>query len=99
VDRWPEFPEVPTLIEQGYNTATRQLIIWAGPAGLPAPIRGRLEAALMAAAHDPEVLARQNNASIASRPVSSADTKALIQVVRPGVEAALTASGMTRKRG
>ena len=33
VDRWPEFPEVPTLIELGYETATRQPIIWAGPAG------------------------------------------------------------------
>src|SRR3712207_1543437 len=39
VDRWPEFPDVPTLIEQGHETATRQPIVWAGPAGLPALIR------------------------------------------------------------
>ncbi|MBL6078525.1 tripartite tricarboxylate transporter substrate binding protein [Belnapia sp. T18] len=98
VDRWPDFPEVPTLIEQGYQTATRQLIIWAGPAGLPAPIRDRLEAALMAAARDPEVLARQAAGGIASRVIDRAGTVAAIREVQPGVEAALIASGMSRKR-
>ena len=99
IDRWPEFPEVPTLIEQGYETATRQLIIWAGPAGLPAPVRDRLEAALLAAARDPEVLARQQSASIAPRPLGRVEAMALMQEVRPGVEAALAASGMVRRRG
>jgi tripartite-type tricarboxylate transporter receptor subunit TctC len=99
VDRWPEFPEVPTLMELGYETATRQLIIWAGPAGMPVAIRDRLEAALLAAARDPEVLARQQAASIAPRPLGRVEAMALIQEVRPGVEAALAASGMIRKRG
>jgi tripartite-type tricarboxylate transporter receptor subunit TctC len=99
IDRWPEFPDVPTLIERGYESATRQLIIWAGPAGLPAPIRERLESALLAAARDPEVIARQNAASIAPRPMDREKAMALMQEVRPGVEAALTASGMVRKRG
>ena len=99
VDRWPEFPEVPTLIEQGHQTATRQPIVWAGPAGLPAPIRERLEAALMAAARDPEVQARQHAASIAPRPLGRDETMALLRQVRPGVEAALVASGMARRGG
>lgn len=99
IDRWPEFPEVPTLIEQGYESATRQLIIWAGPAGLPPAIRDRLESALLAAARDPEVLARQQSASIAPRPLGRLEAMTLIQEVRPGVEAALAASGMVRKRG
>ncbi|MFZ4406563.1 MAG: Bug family tripartite tricarboxylate transporter substrate binding protein [Paracraurococcus sp.] len=99
VDRWPEFPDVPTLIEQGFETATRQPIIWAAPAGLPVPIRDRLEAALLAAARDPEVLQRQESASIAPRPLSRVDAMALLRDVRPGVEAALAASGMIRKRG
>lgn len=99
IDRWPEFPEVPTLIEQGYETATRQLIIWAGPAGLPPPIRERLESALMAAAGSPEVLARQQTASIAPRLVPRDKAMALMQEVRPGVEAALVAAGQVRRRG
>lgn len=99
VDRWPEFPEVPTLIEQGFETATRQPIIWAGPAGLPGPIRERLAGALLAAARDPEVQARQNNASIATRVLDGAQTSALIQQVRPGVEAAIRGSGVARRAG
>lgn len=99
VDRWPEFPEVPTLIEQGFETATRQPIIWAGPTGLPAPIRERLAAALLAAARDPEVQARQNAASIASRVLDGTATSALIQQVRPGVEAAIRGSGVARRAG
>ena len=99
VDRWPEFPEVPTLIEQGYETATRQLIIWAGPAGLPVPVRERLETAILAAARDPEVIARQHSASIAPRPLGREATIALMREVRPGVEAALVAAGMVRRRG
>lgn len=99
VDRWPEFPGVPTLIEQGHQTATRQPIVWAGPAGLPAPIRERLEAALMAAARDPEVQSRQHAASIAPRPLGRDETMALLRQVRPGVEAALVASGMARRGG
>jgi tripartite-type tricarboxylate transporter receptor subunit TctC len=99
VDRWPEFPEVPTLIEQGFQTATRQLIIWAGPAGLPPPIRQRLETALLAAATDPEVLKRKEAMSIAPRPLNRADLMKVMQEVRPGVEAALVAAGMVRNRG
>jgi len=99
LDRWPEFPDVPTLIEQGFETATRQPIIWAGPAGLPPAIRERLATALLAAARDPEVQQRQHNASIASRVHDASATLALIQQIRPGVEAALRASGVTRRAG
>ena len=99
MDRWPEFPEVPTLIEQGFETATRQPIIWAGPAGLPPAIRDRLESALLAAARDPEVQMRQSTANIASRVLERGPTLALIQQIRPGVEAALRSAGMVRRAG
>jgi tripartite-type tricarboxylate transporter receptor subunit TctC len=97
VDRWPEFPEVPTLKEQGFDTATRQPIIWAGPVGMPREIRERLRGALMAAADDPEVQARQTGASVAIRILDDAATRSLIAEVRPGVEGALTAAGMSRR--
>jgi len=99
VDRWPEFPEVPTLIEQGFETATRQPIIWAGPAGLPPAIRERLSAALLDAARAPDVQMRQSAASIASRVLDAPSTLALIQQVRPGVEAAIRGSGVARRAG
>jgi tripartite-type tricarboxylate transporter receptor subunit TctC len=97
VDRWPEFPEVPTLIEQGWQTVTRQPILWAAPVGVPVEIRDRLAAALLAAARDPEVQQRQLSVSIAPRPLDRAAAINLVHEVRPGVEAALTASGLHRR--
>ena len=96
VDRWPEFPDIPTLRELGYDTVTRQLVGFAGPAGLPPPIRDRLEAALLAAARDPGVQARLENASIASRPMPGDEYIAALREVQPGIEAALRAAGMAR---
>jgi len=98
IDRWPEFPEVATLREQGFDTVTRQPIVWAGPAGLPPAVHARLANALLTAARDPEVLARQQATSIAPRPLDRAATLAMLTEVRPGVEAALTAAGMRRNR-
>ena len=75
---------------------TRQLVGFAGPAGLPPPIRDRLEAALLAAARDPGVQARLENASIASRPMPRDEYIAALREVQPGIEAALRAAGMAR---
>jgi tripartite-type tricarboxylate transporter receptor subunit TctC len=96
VDRWPEFPDVPTLRELGYDTVTRQLVGFAGPAGLPPTVRNRLEAALLAAARDPAVQARLEAASIASRPMGRAEYVAALREVQPGIEAALRAAGVVR---
>jgi tripartite-type tricarboxylate transporter receptor subunit TctC len=96
VDRWPEFPDIPTLRQLGYDTVTRQLVGFAGPAGLPPPIRDRLEVALLAAARDPGVQARLEGASIASRPMPRDEYVAALREVQPGIEAALRAAGMAR---
>ena len=82
--------------ELGYDTVTRQLVGFAGPAGLPPPIRDRLEAALLAAARDPGVQARLEAASIASRPMPRDEYVAALREVQPGIEAALRAAGMAR---
>lgn len=97
VDRWPEFPEVPTLRELGYNSVTRQLIGFAVPAGTPAGIRDRLAAALLDAARTPEVQARQDATSIAPRPMTRAEYISALQEVQPGIEAALRAAGVVRR--
>jgi tripartite-type tricarboxylate transporter receptor subunit TctC len=54
--RWRDFPEVPTVEEQGI--AGFEVISWtglAGPAKLPAPVVGRLNAELRRAIAAPEV--------------------------------------------
>jgi tripartite-type tricarboxylate transporter receptor subunit TctC len=98
VDRWPEFPDVRTLREAGYDTVTRQLVGFAGPVGMPQGVRDRLAGALLAAARDPEVQARQANASIAPRPMTREEYLAALREVQPGIEEALRAAGVVRIR-
>jgi tripartite-type tricarboxylate transporter receptor subunit TctC len=98
VDRWPEFPEVRTLREAGYDTVTRQLVGFAGPVGMPQGVRDRLAAALLAAARDPEVQARQAGASIAPRPMTREEYLTALREVQPGIEEALRAAGVVRVR-
>src|ERR1043165_1894842 len=52
--RWPQLPEVPTMIEAGVPGF--EITSWTGlfvPAATPAPIVGRLNSELVKAAHDP----------------------------------------------
>ncbi len=98
VDRWPEFPDVPTLRELGYDTVTRQLIGFAAPAGIPVAIRERLSAALLDAARDPAVQARQAATSIAARPMTREEYVAALREVQPGIEEALRLAGVVRLR-
>jgi tripartite-type tricarboxylate transporter receptor subunit TctC len=56
--RWPELPDVPTLVEQGFPDFT--IDAWTGivaPAGTPAPIIARLNTAINAGLNSPETKA------------------------------------------
>jgi len=56
--RWPEYPDVPTLKEAGYDVSVEA---WAGvavPAGTPPAIAGRLESSMKRALEMPEVQAK-----------------------------------------
>lgn len=58
--RNPDFPEVPTMREQGYDLV---YTIWSGlyaPAGTPEPVMARLEAACERTMRHPEVVAGMN---------------------------------------
>jgi tripartite-type tricarboxylate transporter receptor subunit TctC len=53
-ERWPEFPDVPTLIEKGCNLEyTYWCFLWA-PKGTPQPVLDILEKGLKKAADDPQ---------------------------------------------
>jgi tripartite-type tricarboxylate transporter receptor subunit TctC len=57
-ERWPELPDVPTMVEQGFPDFT--LDAWTGvvaPAGTPEPIIARLNAAINAGLNSPETKA------------------------------------------
>ena len=54
-ERWPELPDVPTLVESGYPDFT--IDAWTGvvaPHGTPEPIVAKLNAAINAGLNSPE---------------------------------------------
>jgi tripartite-type tricarboxylate transporter receptor subunit TctC len=65
------FPDVPTFVEQGFAGVVGDN--WAGvlaPAGTPAPVIAKLNAALVAALNEPELRARLRNAGTTPAPSS-----------------------------
>ena len=56
--RLPLAPEIPTAAETVPDFEVSAWLALAGPRGLPGPVAARLEAAVIAAAHDPAVAAR-----------------------------------------
>jgi tripartite-type tricarboxylate transporter receptor subunit TctC len=63
------FPDVPTFVEQGFAGVVGDN--WAGvlaPAGTPAPVIAKLNAALVAALNDPELRTRLHNAGTTPAP-------------------------------
>ncbi len=53
-ERLAEFPEVPTLKEQGIEWSIGGWVSVCGPANLPAPIEAKLDSAMQVAVKDPE---------------------------------------------
>jgi len=63
--RVPEFPNVPTIREKGYDfDATTHVSVY-GPAGLPEPIRQKLEDVFKKAMRDPSFIETANRFQIA----------------------------------
>jgi len=57
-------PDVPTYQEAGYDVVQVNMRSFAGPAGIPEPIRKYLENCFMAAAEDPEVVKKATDLSV-----------------------------------
>ena len=53
-ERLAEFPEVPTLREQGIDWSIGGWVSVCGPAGLSGTVRAKLDSALQVAIHDPQ---------------------------------------------
>ena len=74
--RFPELPDVPTFVEQGYPrlTATEWLGVLA-PAGTPEPIVQKLNTAINQAMQTPEARAAMQKLGVETRAVSSQEFK------------------------
>jgi tripartite-type tricarboxylate transporter receptor subunit TctC len=54
-ERMKDYPDVPTLLELGYNFTFTDTFMLSAPKGMPADIVAKLEAAIQKAIMDPEV--------------------------------------------
>ena len=94
--RWPNYPDVPTLKEQGYNAATVVPLGFACPAGVPAEIRARLEQAVARAARDAELAETLRSLTIAPHAMTGKEFHDAIRSQAAAVEAALVEAGMKK---
>jgi tripartite-type tricarboxylate transporter receptor subunit TctC len=78
-ERMPEFPNTPTMKEQGYDVAFQ---IWTGlfaPAGTPDPVLARIEAACARTLRSPSVVDGMTRAAHPIRYLDRAEFAAFIQ--------------------
>ncbi|MBR0682368.1 tripartite tricarboxylate transporter substrate binding protein [Roseomonas eburnea] len=92
--RNPDFPEVPTMREQGYDLV---YTIWSGlyvPAGTPEPVMARLEAACERTMRHPEVVAGMNRVAQPIMYRNRADFAAFSQSESEKFRALIEAAGL-----
>jgi len=92
--RWPEYPDVPTLRELGYNYVSFGPMGYAFPRGVDPKIRARMEEAFAIAIKDPEVLDQLAKLGVAPTYRSGADFHKHLKDMEPLFIQILTESGM-----
>jgi tripartite-type tricarboxylate transporter receptor subunit TctC len=85
--RWEAAPDVPTFREQGFDIVAGSARGIAGPPGLPAPIRARLEKAFAEALADPGFLQEAQKVSLPLRPLVGAAYRDMAMQVDAAVRA------------
>lgn len=58
--RWPDFPDVPTVLEKGYDFFISNRMGFFGPKGMTDPVRQKLEDAFKKAMKDPSFIEMMN---------------------------------------
>ena len=70
-------PDVPTYQESGFDVVQVNMRSFAGPAGMPEPIRQYLDNCFMAAAKDPEVLEKAAKLKVPADSLTGTEVKAI----------------------
>jgi tripartite-type tricarboxylate transporter receptor subunit TctC len=94
--RWPNYPDVKTLTEMGYDARSIVPLGFACPAAVPHDIRTKLERVVTLATGDPELLATMKSLTIRPQAMTSAEFFEAIKTQAPTVENILTAAGMKK---
>lgn len=69
--RHPKLPDVPTFKEQGFDFVVNDFVMLVGPKGIPADIRGKLEAGLLAAITSPGFTEAADKSGMVLRPLGA----------------------------
>ena len=77
-ERWSTAPEVPTLIEQGFDASIESWAGLAAPAGTPKEAHDVLEAAFLKAATDPDVIEKLRGLGLDSAAMTGAEYAAFV---------------------
>jgi tripartite-type tricarboxylate transporter receptor subunit TctC len=78
--RLPDYPDIPTFAEQGYpNIVGTVWFSLSGPAGVPADIVSKLNAAVREALHSPQVTERTRHDGIAPNDLDAGQFTAFVQ--------------------
>lgn len=93
-ERWPGYPDSPTLRELGYNYISIGPMGYAFPRGTDPKIRERMEKAFEVALKDPEVLDQLAKLGVAPSYRSGADFHKYMKDMEPLFIQILTESGM-----
>lgn len=94
--RWKEFPEVPTLKEQGYEVEIDSWIGLAYPKGTPKPVRDRMEQVAMSAAQSAELAKVFETAGVDPVSISGEDYRKKLLEGRETMGAAIQAANLPR---
>lgn len=98
VERWPDFPDVKTLREAGYNAVSHGPFGYAFPAGVDPEIRKKMEAALADAMADKAVQQQISNLGIVPVYRNGADYKAFLKSIEGELVPILRETGMYKKK-
>lgn len=74
-ERAPSLPDVPTFKESGYEVEAGTARGYSAPAGLPAAVAEKLEAAIQKAIEDPAVVQKMNDLGLQTSYLSGEDYK------------------------
>ena len=77
--RVKSWPDVPTLVEMGYDTYNESVFLFSTPKGTPKPIVDKLDAAFRKVMDDPEFPAIMAKVEFEASYRNSADTKKYLE--------------------
>ena len=97
-ERWPDYPEVKTLRELGFDAVTRGPFGYAYPVGVEPAIKQRMEAALADVMADKSVQDQISALGIVAVHRNGADYKAYLKKIEGELSPILAETGMVKKR-